>query len=386
VIARPPAIDLETIPFTTSDEIDLQIRHAAAPRDKAKGRHVVLIHGASAASATFLVPNEASLARTLCEEGFDVWLLDWRGSHLVSDKYLRRRRPGCLDVQPPDAKKYTQRFWIDRVAEIDFPQALTKIRQLAGAESLDVVAHCLGSGAFAQSIAGGHLQELRLAHVVFTTLGLFYEVTFDNAMKAKDFVLERIAADGYDYIAPDQTPWPDALEKDFGLWRKMLSPGCAPLPDIDLCRRLCFMYGIPYFHEELNKELHDPAALRMQFGPIPIEMYIQAGQNVRRRWAAPYGESGDCQKYIDDGARKFFEGKQITLITGTRNTLWHRDSIDRMYEWLRRGGRVRGPQTPEGPAGSVEKIIFRGFGHQDLLWGKRAPQIVFPQIVRALKK
>ena len=59
-----------------------------------------------------------------------------------------------------------------------------------------------------------------------------------------------------------------------------------------------------------------------------------------------------------------------------------------MYDWLRRGGLLHGPQTPRqgDRGGSVEKIVFRRFGHQDLLWGKTAPQVVFPEIVRALEK
>ena len=369
-------IPLETSEVETSDGIKLQIRHARPAAREAKGRHVVLIHGASAAYTTFLVPSGDSLAKRLCKEGFDVWLLDWRGSHLVSRQYLQKKV----------AAAFAQRFHIDRVAEIDFPKALNEIRTRANADSLAVVAHCLGSGAFAQSLAGGHLQELHVSHVVLSTLGLFYEVTFDNAMKAKDFVLEKIAAQ-CDYIAPDEA-WPDDLERDYQDWKAILSPGCKPLCDNDLCFRLCFMYGIPYFHEQLTEELHDAKALNAQFGPIPIEMYIQAGQNVRRRWAAPYGADGDCDEYLTDRARSFFARSHVTLITGTRNTLWHRDSIDRMYDWLRRGGLLHGPQTPRqgDRGGSVEKIVFRRFGHQDLLWGKTAPQVVFPEIVRALEK
>src|SRR5207237_531962 len=120
-------------------------------------------HGASAAYTTFLVPKKRSLSDKLREEGFDVWFLDWRGSHCVSKRYL----------EPPVAKTYTRHFRLDRVSEIDFPEALKKIRELAQAESLDVVAHCLGSGTFAQSLAGGHLKDLRLRHVVLSTLGLF---------------------------------------------------------------------------------------------------------------------------------------------------------------------------------------------------------------------
>ncbi len=32
------------------------------------------------------------------------------------------------------------------------------------------------------------------------------------------------------------------------------------------------------------------------------------------------------------------------MITGDLNSLWHRDSIDRLYEWLRRGVKTDQPR------------------------------------------
>jgi len=377
----PSPNDLDPIFLETSDHIDLQIRRQTPVPPKPKG-HVVLIHGASAAFTTFVVPHGRSLSDELRKRDFDVWFLDWRGSHLVSGRYLDGTR----------ASTYANQFRIDCVARIDIPEALNRIRELADADSLKVVAHCLGSGALAQSIAEGKLEGLKLSHVVFSTLGLFYEVTFDNAMKAKDYVLEKIrnppGRPPCYFVAPNRGRWPEELQKDYDLWEQTLLPGCKPFTNTRLCRRLCFMYGIPYLHEQLADELHTAEALSEQFGPIPIEMYIQAGQNVRRRWAAPYGAPGDSDDYLSDKARKRFKDMRVTLITGTRNALWHRDSIDRMYEWLRRGAVLRGPETParKGSGGTVEKIVFPEFGHQDLLWGKKAPEIVFPRIVDALTK
>ncbi|HEY6555695.1 MAG TPA: hypothetical protein VI072_00420, partial [Polyangiaceae bacterium] len=45
------------------------------------------------------------------------------------------------------------------------------------------------------------------------------------------------------------------------------------------------------------------------------------------------------------------------------NQLWHRDSIDRMYDWLRRDPRVR-----------VTKRVFERYGHQDLWWSPRSAE------------
>ena len=42
---------------------------------------------------------------------------------------------------------------------------------------------------------------------------------------------------------------------------------------------------------------------------------------------------------------RVFEEFKVTLVTGARNRLWHRDSIDRMHEWLCRGSSLGLPTS-----------------------------------------
>ena len=72
-----------------------------------------------------------------------------------------------------------------------------------------------------------------------------------------------------------------------------------------------------------------------------------------------------------------FRDRALTLITGDLNSLWHRDSIDTMYEWLRRGRRADQPRR-------LDKQVLASYGHQDLHWGSGAPDDVFPRILRGL--
>jgi pimeloyl-ACP methyl ester carboxylesterase len=135
--------------------------------------------------------------------------------------------------------------------------------------------------------------------------------------------------------------------------------------------------------EHGGRPQHDqPAQLEKQFGGIPLRMYFQGTQNVRRRWAARFdpstARSVSLQRdkaLIGSGARKNFHSlPAVTLITGAHNQLWHRDSINRMYEWLTRGLTSHQRQR-------FQKVIFRDYGHQDLLWGKSAWDDVFPTIL-----
>jgi hypothetical protein len=100
---------------------------------------------------------------------------------------------------------------------------------------------------------------------------------------------------------------------------------------------------MPYQHGNLVDEIHEtsPPCLPELFGAIPLHMYIHGAKNIRAGRATFYkaGTRSD-DLFVSDAARERFKRlTKVTLITGALNRLWHRDSIDRMYEWLRRGPR-----------------------------------------------
>jgi pimeloyl-ACP methyl ester carboxylesterase len=337
---------------------------------------VLLLHGASACHKSFTIPasdggTPRCLADCLHKEGFEPWLLDWRGSRLVVDDASQRGVLGALKNQ----------FTFDRAAERDIPAALKSIREQTDARPICAVGHCMGAGTLAQSIASGHidLAENELTHVVLLTLGLFYVPAWDSRVKSHDFILERLQLSGDLVVDPRPRAaqkWGREMQEIYDNWPNALRQHREPVQnEIDeMCNRLSFMYGPPYLEQNLAPGIH--GTLEQQFGAIPLRMFLQAGQNVRRGWAAPIGTKNDDTSLIGDGALKRFETlKSITLVTGSRNQLWHRDSIDRMAEWLRRGRGVR-------PA----VHILEDYGHQDLLWGKNAPEDVFDKIRNGLPR
>jgi len=106
-----------------------------------------------------------------------------------------------------------------------------------------------------------------------------------------------------------------------------------------------------------------------------LTLFKHCGQNLRRGVYAKLDEPEDLVALASDQkpSAKGFR-MPVTLITGERNMLWHRESIDRMYEWLRSNGKR-----------DCVKHIFPGYAHQDLLWGTDAPGTVFPVIGEALR-
>ena len=78
----------------------------------------------------------------LAEQGYDIWLLDYRAS----------------PVLPAASTDYT----IDDIATRDWPAAIAKVREVSGADSVQVVPHCVGSMSFLMALAAG-MQGVRSA-------------------------------------------------------------------------------------------------------------------------------------------------------------------------------------------------------------------------------
>jgi hypothetical protein len=381
-IAAPPAIpiapafqrrdDLELIELPIRDGPTLYLRRRRGA--ERGGKPVLLIHGASAAGDTFLIPEGTSLVDFLGEKGFDVWILDWTGSlHITAG-------------QPAAANRSA-----DEVARTDFPRALQTVwkrRQDEGASPklISVVAHCMGAACFSMAVGAGWVTSdgHHVDKILLSTIGLFYEVAWDGWTKVQDRVLERcrIPAPPPLVISPDGQPgWPGPLEDVYRLWPSTW--GWGPPFDTDFFRRLAFMFGEPFLTHDLAPTV-TPATVREQFGAIPFTFYRQCAQNVLRGFAGtldaegrlPTGTTNETMNieladpYLQ--GQRFVPFDRITLMTGAQNPLWHRDSVDKMAEWLVRFRR-------EAP-----KYVFDGFGHQDLWWGRRSAEVVFPYVQRAI--
>ena len=85
---------------------------------------------------------------------------------------------------------------------------------------------------------------------------------------------------------------------------------------------------------------------------------------------------------LDTAPVGFARLKELTLVTGHLNRLWHRQSVDRMYEWLIRD--VKRCRAGDSTRPRIEKVVLRGYAHQDLLWAPTAERDVFPTLAKGL--
>ena len=365
------------IPVTTADGCALELRHHRGP-----GKPVLLVHGASAQSDTFRIGETETLVGHLLgpDRRFDVWTLDWRAS-------MRRVAEIYCHNQATD-------FTIDAAARHDIPAAIAAMRQQGVTGRIGIVGHCMGGAIVTQGIVQGVLPASDVDNVVITALGLFYRAAIDNVVKAEDGVLEQLLFDQHQDLLhpitkwatnlcqqhPGEGDWDPLLQKPYEIWKQTpLRHDC----NIKICHRVSYMFGMPYIPDNIPA-IHGSSAgsssLSLQFGYIPVQFLLHCCQNLRRGYAAPFvlksrGRSLASHDQLLNQAA--FRDRKLTLITGDLNSLWHRDSIDTMYEWLLRG-------RPSDRPAQVRKHVLPGYGHQDLHWGTKAPNDVFPLIVNGL--
>jgi hypothetical protein len=344
---------------------------------------VLLLHGANTSSDTFLLPD-GGLTRYLADRGWQVWLVDWRGSpHVVHQLSTRWLGGSALD----EIRHYT----VDEVASEDLPATLREIRRRIGGARLSVVGHCVGGGSLSIAIAKGLVGEFGVHRVVLSTLGLFYQVPWSGWIKAMDFVLERVLHNDPDcsgisprgaaaLAGPRAWPWPRDLERAYGHFPSAWLP--RPESGHELPRRTAFMIGCPFTPARLDSSLRD-GQVEPIFGPLHLGLYLQLGQMTRRGHAAPFNAAevvgpipaADSRRtvatssYLDP---TWFRRLETTLICADDNQVWHRDAIDLMHEWLLNNG-----------AASVKRV-FPGYNIQELLWGESAVREVYPAIEQGL--
>jgi cholesterol oxidase len=364
----------EPIDVMTTDGCRLELRHH---RRASATRPVLLIHGASAGSDTFRIGEKQTVVDYLLTEGFDVWTLDWRAGMRCSKSVYC----GVGQTNP-------NIFTLDAAATHDVPQAIRAMRDHGVVGKIGLIGHCMGGALVAQGIAQGVIPAADVENVVITALGLFYKAALDDVLKVEDQPLEQLLVKRQFLLHPTkkwasdvcmQDPgdgnWDPLLQEPYEIWLD------TPLPhacNIDYCHRISYMFGMPYLPDKIPS-IH-AEYLPSQFGYIPMLFLLHCAQNLRRGHCAPFVSGGGSTlppdySYLNHAA---FKDRALTLITGNLNSLWHRDSIDTMHEWLRRGRKRDQPRA-------LRKHVLDGFAHQDLYWGSDAPEHVFPRIREGLQ-
>jgi pimeloyl-ACP methyl ester carboxylesterase len=356
-------------------------RYKGVPDGKMKGP-VVLSPGYGTTVLSFACLTNSTQGATdnlviqLLQAGYDVWLYD------------NRSRPRAAKVDVPH-------FTLDDIAQTDWPAAVNFILQTTGANTVQVMGHCVGAMSAQMALLAGGL-EGKVRSMVSSQLTVQPVTNWFNQAKA-DIDLASILAQSklapiLQRLSNAGLPVPQALIDaltDTNDIDAITPPGAssdsdqllnlmawyAPFGgdhpcDSPTCHRIFAIFGPSYLHDNLNEATHN--AIRDFFGKVTMSSFVQLGQIVAAGHAVD-ASGGDA--YMPNVARL---NLPIHFIAGAKNLEFLPDTSLKTLRWLQ-------TSLPKG-AGPFSRKLYHSYGHMDFFIGRNAGQDIFPDIVAELDK
>ncbi|MBV7258679.1 GMC family oxidoreductase N-terminal domain-containing protein [Erythrobacter crassostreae] len=313
---------------------------------------LVLAPGFSVRASSFATPTvNENLTESLVAQGYDVWLFDYRAS---ADS-------GNDTEHPPE-------FSIDDIARYDWPAAVEKIRSVTGADSVQALAHCVGSMSLLMGIGAGWVTHVR--SLISSQLTLHPVTDWLNYMKSDlgiagmlgeislldghmDFVSHGTEADNEIDAVAYQIPVPDG--------QACKNP---------TCRRVFGVFGPSWDHRQLGHDTH--LALGSMFSRVSLSPFKQL-QDIMRK-----GLAVDCDgksAYTDDEAARRL-AMPISFLSGATNQIFYPESGQRTRVWL----------SEHNGKSLYNQRIIPDYGHMDLFIGRNAHRDVTPCILEELDR
>jgi len=331
--------------FDADDGTPLTLIHVRGESEPVKGP-VLLVHGAGMRAEMFRPPGVRSIVDDLLSAGWDVWMLNWRGS---------------IDLDPLP-------WTLDDVAGHDIPSAVREVVARTGAGSVKIVAHCQGAAASTMAAVAGLIPEVD----VVVASGASLHPVLPRATKAKLHVLRRFLHHRTPYI---DVAWGDGPERGVALltrnavrlWHtECRNPGC---------NMASFALGAGHpalwKHENLTDATHD--WLRTEFGKIPFSFYAQLAASDRAgQLVASHPRNGLPRRFADTPPKT---DARFALFAGAESRAFLPESQKATFDHLER----------HHPGRNALHII-PGYRYTDLFIGKDASVDVFPRMLAELER
>lgn len=311
--------------------------------------------------------DEPGLAEFFYEQGFDIWLFDYRTSSIL------------------DASK--KPCTMDDIAKYDIPKAVQFVlkdlggEHLIDAENIQIYAfaHCVGAASLAMSLLGGHLRHKtgtgqdkgtnQLAGVTFSQMQAFLVGSKTAQMRLRVGGILRDAL-GIDYMRLSAAErQPTALESMLDrLFASLpVDPGehCPnehnrlhPQPDICTCKRMSGTISRLVKHDRIKPETHKK--LPIYFGRANTSLLVHGGRCVENERLV----NADGQNvYVTDLNIKKYLDMPVAILHGKHNALFNVESATRTWEQF---SRVH-PHLKQADVCSL--IIAEDYGHFDCTIG-----------------
>jgi cholesterol oxidase len=327
--------------LATSDGTEVGLTHHATG---GKGP-IVLAPGYGNAARAFAIDTvPKSFADFLAENGYDVWLFDYRAS--------------------PDLESCETQFTVDDIAMRDWPAAIGEVRRDTGADSVQALGHCIGGLTLFMAIGGG-LQGVRSA--TFSALAGHPIPTPANRLRAHVRVPTVLRKAGMPTISTDYRP---DSPQDRALERVMRALPISHMHDSPVGRRIYFIYGDVFDHSRID-ETTMAEAVPSFFGPSNMTFFEHMGVMVRKGGRAVDAQGRDVYLSNTDRYRM-----PIALITGEHNRMFLPRGIEATHDMLR---AANGPEL-------YARHVVEGYAHLDLWLGRDAERDVFQIALAELER
>lgn len=335
----------EVVPLVAKDGVPLSLVHVTlAERKPAKGP-VLLVHGAGVRAELFRPPVERTLVDMLLDDGWDVWLFNWRAS---------------IDFDPVP-------WTLCDAAAYDHPTAVAHVLAATGADTMKAVVHCQGSTSFTMAAVSGLVPQV--------------DTVVSNAVSLHP-VIPRFSEFKINYLAPVVTrfsphlspAWGNRSEGNFSKIVRAAVRASHWECDNTVCRLVSFTYGSGHpalwSHHNLDEATHE--WIKGEFAEVPMTFFaqmrdsVEAGHLVKAR---PHPEIPD-----DLVAGPPRTDARFAFFAGAHNRCFLPESQRRTFEFFRR--------TRPGKGDTLH--VLPDYGHLDVFFGKNAWRDTFPLILEEL--
>lgn len=340
--------------ISTEDGLCLKLTHFSQNRVLRKGS-VLLLHGLTSSSEMFSMPEHQNLRDFLLNNGYDVWLYDFRMS-------------GKL---PYNQIEHSYSF--EHPALYDIPPAIRFIRErISEKEKLHIICHCLGSVSLFHSLSAGLVSGVD--SIITNSVSVFCRIPPVAVWKLELLVNSRILEDWVRVPCIE----PASMKKNDWLL-KMISHGNSFFHrecDSSICHMLSFMWGTDssalFEHKNISKTTHD--RLEELFGPTTLNYYRHVLKNAKAGRPVKFNENDErFSMFPEDSWRGLAENRiPIFFVTGEKNKIFW-DSNIAAHKYMSSINPVRHSLK-----------VYPGYGHQDIFMGKNSAKDIFPDFINFL--
>ena len=335
----------EHIPFRADDGQYLTLLHVENLAITPTRGPVLLVHGAGVRAEIFRPPLPRTLVDALLDDGFDVWMLNWRAS---------------IDLDPVA-------WTLDDAAVYDYPAAVRLIRERTGADAIKAFVHCQGSTSFTMSAISGLLPDV--STIVTNAVSLHPVVPVGSRVKLLG------VAPAVERISPTLSPrWGYRSEGPFSRMLRAAVTATHPECDNPVCAMVSFTYGSGHpalwAHRNIDAATHD--WISGEFAGAPMTFFMQMRECVLAGHLVP---AGTAPGVVDHLLARPRTTARWAFLAGEDNRCFLPESQQRSFEHFER---------LEPGRHSLHRIP--GYGHLDVIFGANAWRDTHPIIVDELRR